>query len=103
MYLLNEAYKDSYDHAFLISRDSDLAPAINLVKSTFPEKIVTVVAPPFYNHSFELMHAAHSKAKININQLERSLLPEKVFDSEGHLAASRPSVYEPSLCLAVKS
>jgi uncharacterized LabA/DUF88 family protein len=30
--LLDLAYKDLYDHAFLLSRDSDLAPAVHKVK-----------------------------------------------------------------------
>src|SRR5262249_41727666 len=29
--MLNLAYKDRYDHAFLVSNDSDLAPAIHMV------------------------------------------------------------------------
>ncbi len=36
--LLDLAYKDRYDHAFLLSRDSDLAPAVRKVKENFPHK-----------------------------------------------------------------
>lgn len=44
--MLNEAYKDTYDRAYLVSRDSDLKPAIAMVRNEFPAKEVVVVAPP---------------------------------------------------------
>jgi uncharacterized LabA/DUF88 family protein len=36
--LLDLAYKNAYDHAFLLTRDSDLAPAVRKVKQNFPPK-----------------------------------------------------------------
>jgi hypothetical protein len=91
--LLNEAYQDQYDHALLITRDSDMTPAIKMVRKIFSNKTITVVAPPFYSHSFELIQASHFKAKINLQQLNRCLLPELVKDRSGNIIARRPDAY----------
>ncbi len=64
--MLNLAYKNEYDHAFLISNDSDLAPAIHMVRANFPEKLITTSVPPHYFHSNELIKASSAKAKIQV-------------------------------------
>lgn len=93
--ILNLAHRNQYDHAILITGDSDLAPAVNLVLSEFPDKRITVVAPPHRGHSSELIQVASFKSKITITQLERCLLPQKVFDAGGNLVAARPVSYDP--------
>ncbi|NGX61332.1 MAG: 6-hydroxy-3-succinoylpyridine 3-monooxygenase HspA, partial [Chlamydiae bacterium] len=42
--LLNEAYRDRYDRAVIVSRDSDLAPATRMVRKYFPEKTITILS-----------------------------------------------------------
>ncbi|MCW9039197.1 MAG: NYN domain-containing protein [Rhodospirillales bacterium] len=91
--LLNLAYKDEYDRAFVISRDSDLAPAIRMVRTNFPEKSVTVIAPPHRGHSAELIQAATNKAKISISHLTRCQLPTVLQDAGGNIVATRPAEY----------
>jgi uncharacterized LabA/DUF88 family protein len=61
--LMHGAYRDEYDHAFLISRDSDLAPAVRKVGAEFPQKRITIIAPPNRGHSTELLSAVppHSR------------------------------------------
>lgn len=46
LYLVNEAYKNSYDTALILSRDSDLKPAIAMIRKEFSDKEVIAVAPP---------------------------------------------------------
>jgi hypothetical protein len=36
--MLNDAYKGKYDRAYLITRDSDLMPAIKMVRAEFPKR-----------------------------------------------------------------
>lgn len=91
--LLDLAYKNFYDHAFVISNDSDLAPAIRLVLANFPEKRVTTIAPPCFVHSNELIRVSSAKAKIQVKHLERCRMTELIYDSEGHLVASCPDNY----------
>jgi uncharacterized LabA/DUF88 family protein len=36
LYLLNEAYQDTYDKAIVVTNDTDLVPAIKMAKTHFP-------------------------------------------------------------------
>jgi hypothetical protein len=93
---LNEARKGSYDTAQLISRDSDLAPAIRMVRSEFPEKRVRLIAPPNLGHSKELARAVDRKALSSIKEihLERSQFPDEITDPvTGAVLARRPFSY----------
>ena len=91
--MLNLAYQDKYDHAFLISNDSDLAPAIRMVRRNFPDKRITTIVPPQYFHSNELIQASSEKAKITVEHLKRCLLPPVVYDAGGNIVVSRPREY----------
>lgn len=93
--LVRLAFRDAFDSALLITRDSDLAPAIRAMLADHPKKTVTVVAPPCRGHSNELIAAATSKAKITVAQLERALLPDVVTDAGGNVVARRPAGYAP--------
>lgn len=93
--LLNLARLDKYDRALVISRDSDLAPAIRMVSQAFPKKRLTIVAPPLAGHSTELIEASTDKAKITISRLERSLFAKQVTDAGGNLVVVRPENYDP--------
>ena len=46
LHLLHQAHIDGFDKAFLITADSDLCPAIDLVLDTFPEKELVILTPP---------------------------------------------------------
>ncbi len=76
--LFELAYQDAYDRAFLISNDSDQAPAIKKVLKHFPHKKITIVAPPLSRQCNELIQVASDKTKITIHHLERCLLPEVI-------------------------
>lgn len=95
LHLLNEAYKNTYDSALIVSRDSDLKPAIAMVRKEFPQKEIIIVAPPHLGHSVDLLNVASSKKKISKRQIERCLFPEVITNKVGELVASRPSKYAP--------
>lgn len=99
--LLDLAYKDKYDHAFVLTRDSDLTPAIHKVKQNFPNKKITIFAPYNYRHSAELIQAADSHKTITFNHIATSLFPAEVFDAGGNHVVKRPEEYSPpeSACL----
>ena len=82
-YLIDLAYQDAFDRALVISNDSDLSPAIRLVRKRFPEKRITTIAPPNYYHSNELIQASSDKARIRSEHLEQALFPALVRDSTG--------------------
>ncbi len=97
LYLLDGAYRDTYDHALLISRDSDLVPALRMLLTRFPAKGVTVVAPPLAGHSTEMISCATAKTKIRAKHLEQCLLPREVSDATGTIVAVRPPEYDPPI------
>ncbi len=97
LYILNEAYRNSYDKALIVSRDSDLKPAVVMVRNLFPGKEIVIVAPPNKGHSNDLISVANGKRKINVRQVEQSLLPPAILDANGVVIASRPNSYEPPI------
>ncbi len=100
--MLDLAYKDRYDHAFLLSRDSDLAPAVSKAKQNFPNKKITVFSPYNYRHSSELVQACDGHKTINFHHISTSLFPEKIYDAGGNLVAVRPPEYAPAQQLIKK-
>ena len=95
LYVLNEAYRDTYDRAYIVSRDSDLKPAVEMVRMQFPKKQIYIVAPPHLGHSNDLIQVADGKQKIKKQQIEESLFPSSVQDHKGNVVAIRPPEYDP--------
>lgn len=95
LFLLNLAYQNAFDRVLLISNDSDLAPAIRMVRKCFPQKRITTVSPPHYFHSRELIQASSDKTKVRVEHLERCLLPPIVTDASRLISVPRPIEYAP--------
>lgn len=95
LHLLDDAYQDRYDEAIIVSQDSDLFPAIKLVKKNFPHKKIKIITPPNLHHSKEMARIVGKKklGKIQKIHLERSLLPERITDQNGK-QITRPKKYE---------
>jgi uncharacterized LabA/DUF88 family protein len=92
-YLIDLAYQNTFDRALVISNDSDLSPAIRLIRKRFPEKRITTIAPPNYYHSNELIQASSDKARIRPQHLELALFPPLVKDPSGLLCVNCPKEY----------
>ena len=102
--MLDLAHKDQYDHAFLISNDSDLAPAIRMVRANFPKKLITTIAPPLSIHSNELIQVSpmsSERIKIKVEYLNRCLLPETIYDADGNVIVTRPKEYTPPVSSSI--
>lgn len=93
--LLDLAYKDQYDHAFVLTRDSDITPAIHKVKQNFPNKKVTIFAPYNYRHSTELIQASDGHKSIKLEHISTSLFPADIYDAGGNFVMKRPVEYNP--------
>jgi uncharacterized LabA/DUF88 family protein len=93
--LLDDAYQDKYDIAIIVSRDSDLAPALKIVKDRFPEKILKIVTPPGARHSKEMAQIVGEKhlASIKTIHLQHNQFPEIIVDADGKAITSRPEKY----------
>jgi uncharacterized LabA/DUF88 family protein len=95
VHLIGDAYRDKFDQAFIVTRDSDLSGPIRYIREHFPKKKVKIIAPPQRGHSKELWALANTRASIMQEHLEKCVFPEVVLDSTGAKVCSRPTAYEP--------
>jgi uncharacterized LabA/DUF88 family protein len=95
LHVLDGAYRDVFDHALIVSRDSDLVPAMRMLRARFPQKRLTLVAPPLAGHSTEMLGWATGKTKIREEHLAAALLPAEIRDASGRIVARRPAAYDP--------
>jgi len=100
LHMLLGALRDTYDRALLLSGDSDLAPAVRLLRVEAPGKDIRILTPPGRGHSMELVTAAGGLSwcrRIELLHVSRSLLPREVRDSDGRLVALRPAEFNPPI------
>ncbi|HMA67622.1 MAG TPA: NYN domain-containing protein [Desulfosalsimonadaceae bacterium] len=77
LYLLNEAYRNTYDKAIVVTTDTDLVPAIKMAQANFPQKRFGVLFP-IDRWSSELSSVCDFWLKIRKNVLKKCQFPEKV-------------------------
>lgn len=79
LHVLDDAWKNAYDCAVVVSNDSDLAEALRLVR-TQHHKVVGVLTPgaPLRKTSWQLRQYAHFVKPIRTWALESSQLPDPV-------------------------
>lgn len=97
LYAINQAHKNNFDFAFLVSNDSDLAPVVRMLRAEFPSKRVRILTPPGRRTSKELMQAAGGPSHIRTikpSRLRDHLLPASL-SKGGAIVARRPVEYDP--------
>jgi len=77
VHLLNDAWKNEYDCAVLVSNDSDLAEALRIVKSEL-KKMIGLVTPTRFRVSSELRQYATFAKQIRQTALAASQLPDPI-------------------------
>jgi uncharacterized LabA/DUF88 family protein len=80
--MLTDAFLDKFDTAFLVSADSDLAPALRTIRRLFPMKRIVIILPP-HRDSKELKFLAHAYLRIGYSVFEKSQLPDRIVKSDG--------------------
>lgn len=95
-------YKDAYDRVLLISGDTDLAPALRMVKEINPQKQITIVLPPRRQSVGSLINASDNKLSISADMLKRCQFPHEILDSSGNRII-RPVKYDPVLANAANA
>lgn len=90
-HLIKDALENNFDTAIVISNDSDLAPALEIVKSKL-KKAVGIISPQ-QDFSIELAKRSSFKRKIKPAMLEKSQFPENLKDAHGKF--SRPFTWSP--------
>lgn len=86
IFMLDDAYQNLCDHMILVSGDSDLVPALNMVKLRFPAKKLTVYVPsrnPTRGAAVEIRSAADVNRTLPLNFLAKSQFPDKLPDGSG--------------------
>ena len=88
--IVADAYEDRFDRAIVITADSDLLPAIKIVRVAFPAKEVFVAAPPK-----RMAHARGLQPKLEITQgrLAKCRLPERMSEAGGAAIFECPMSY----------
>ena len=94
--LYDHAYRDMYDRALIVSRDSHIVPGVKMTKAAFPKKEFFAVAPPHFGHSNDLLTVVDGKHKIQVKHVEGCLLPQKINCEDGTVI-QRPSEYDPPI------
>lgn len=104
-YLVKDAFLNKFERAVLLSADTDLVPAIQIVKKHFENKIITVGVLPAYNREekkfffhkvADLKKTSESELlKINFSRLSSHLMPAEILGLEGKLI-KMPEVYTSS-------
>ena len=90
--IVSGALLDQYDDAMILSADSDMKPAKELVEDVAPDKNVFAVAPPGrYSHARDLKPVMEATK----GRVAKSLFPQEIRDSNGDLIVTRPSKYDP--------
>lgn len=84
--LIDDAYRNLADRFILVSGDSDLVPAIRMLKRRFPDKQVIVYVPSrdqVRGAATELRGEADKHRTLPMALIKRSQLPAKVPDGDG--------------------
>lgn len=87
--LLEDAFYDKYDTAFLITGDSDLVPPIKSVHALFPQKRVLVGFPP-NRVNVSVKNAAKGSMTIGWQKLKSAQFPNSVSKKNGYVL-TRPA------------
>jgi uncharacterized LabA/DUF88 family protein len=88
--LFQLSINDVYDTAIILSGDSDLLPAINAVKRTFPAKRIGVAIPPG-RQADALKHATDFHIKLKERHLSTCQFPDVVSVGDGRVLERPPS------------
>ncbi len=93
--MLDDAYQGLCDHQVLISGDSDLVPAVALVRHRFPAMKTTVYVPstnPVRGAAVELRASAAINRDLPLNLLAYAQFPNRIPDGAGGFV-TRPAAW----------
>lgn len=80
--MLDLAYKNAFDVAFLVTGDGDLVPAIQHIRADFPQKEVKLVVP-YGRSAKELTKYCNFKIRMKLDHISRNRLPDTYKTHDG--------------------
>jgi hypothetical protein len=90
--IIHDAYQNLVDVLVVVSGDRDLVPALRLVRTRFPEKVVRVAFPPERVSKHIMGLDGVRTSHINASQLRAAQLPQEVVKPDGTVLG-RPGVW----------
>lgn len=93
--IVRDAYEKNYDYAYIVTQDSDMAPAVKLAEKVNPGHL-RLLTPPGIHPSHELARILRKKAaQIKESHLQHALMPAQYTDASGNIVVKRPAEYTP--------
>lgn len=85
-YMIKDVLLDKCDVVFLFSADSDLTPAIEIVKDVMPRiKIITLFPPGRISNDLKLKSNHHILLERHEERFKKSLFPDEVILADGFI------------------
>jgi len=88
IYLVKGALKKEYNHAIIVTNDTDLVPAIKMALNENPNITISILTPPKYttHYTFTNLGTTYNKdgltrlrfGKITERHIAKSILPERI-------------------------
>jgi len=91
--LIDDAHRDVFDHAYLVTNDSDQAATTKFFAQRFTTKKLTIVCPPGRIHSKHLLDASSHSLTLTTEHLEKSVMDHMIHAADGLIV--RPHEYAP--------
>lgn len=91
VHLVNDAWRDAFDCALIVSNDSDLAEAMRLVRAQNPQKKLGLVFPRRERGgqpSYQLSKHAHFVLRLSERVLAACQLPDAIPGTNLHKPAA---------------
>jgi hypothetical protein len=91
--VIDDAHMGIFDHALLVTNDSDQAATAKLFAQRFPTKKLTTVCPPGRSHSKHLLDLTSGSVTLTRDHLEKSVMDHMIHATGGLIV--RPHEYAP--------
>jgi hypothetical protein len=98
LHLFHDAGCDVFDHAYLLTADSDQAATAKMLKTVYPGKRLTTVVPPTKTVSDHILAYADAQINLTAAHLERAVMDAVIMgrDERGpYVVAKMPNGYAP--------
>jgi hypothetical protein len=91
-HMVRDAFRNRFDVCYLLSGDTDLVPALRIIRAEFPAKELVSLSAPNRPHSAEILKIATRKVKVTPNVVGQCLLPATLRAPDG-TTITRPAEY----------
>jgi len=93
-YLIHHFHMNQFDKALIMTADSDLCPAIQLILDSYTDKEIVILVPPNRYKITRELRGIVTAQKIKQKHLTNNQLPDIIRDkTTGKIVASRPKKY----------